>query len=131
MNQSQIHLLNIIKIGSILQKNKVELSYKKNYFSFLNLLYKHGIIQNFFKIKISFLTPYYKILIYFRYFFNKNNIRNLKILSKPSLYLHLNYSDICSLYDKKHILFFSTNKGILTSLQCKMLKIGGFVLFKC
>lgn len=131
MNKSQISLLLAIKIASTLQKERLQIPLKKVSIPFLITLYKHGIIQNFLKLGVSSNEKEPKCLIYLRYFFNKSIVKNLKILSKPSLYLHLRFTDICLLHDRKHTLFISTSKGILTNFECKIKKIGGIALFKC
>jgi small subunit ribosomal protein S8 len=131
MSRSHIHLLLTIKTASLLQKERVQVPLKFASLSFLTMLYKHGIIQNFIKIGSVFTIKQSKILIYLRYFFSKPIVKNLKFFSKPSLYLYLSFNDVCLINDKKHTLFISTSKGILTNLECKIKKIGGIVLFKC
>ena len=131
MNKNQIHLLLAIKTASILQKETLYFSLKIVSISFLTILYKQGLIQNFIKLNVKFFKKQIKILIFLRYFFNKLIFKNLKFFSKPSLYLYLNYTNICLTYDKKHTLFLSTSKGILTNFECKVKKIGGIILFKC
>jgi small subunit ribosomal protein S8 len=131
MSKAQIYLLLTIKTASLLQKENVKAPLKFISISFLITLYKHGIIQNFIKLGSVFFSKQPNILIYLRYFFTNSTVKNLKIISKPSLYLHLCFRDVCLIHDKKHTLFISTSKGILTNLECKLKKLGGIVLFKC
>lgn len=131
MNRSQIFLLLAIKTASILHKERIQLYLNKISMPLLVVLYKHGVIQNFTLLNNKLNKKSIKILIYLRYFFNKTVCKNLKFISKPSLFLFLSFSDICLLYDKRHTLFLSTSAGILTSLECKKKKIGGVALFKC
>jgi ribosomal protein S8 len=40
-------------------------------------------------------------------------------------------ADLCNIPDTKFVIFFSTDLGILTALECKKRKIGGKLLFIC
>ena len=55
---------------------------------------------------------------------NKNE--TLEILTK-----YFTLKDVSKISTKKLVLFFSTNKGILTSLDCKKHGLGGTLLFAC
>ena len=44
---------------------------------------------------------------------------------------YLQLKDLYKIKEKKNILILSTSKGLLTSLKCKELKIGGKILFTC
>ena len=131
MNKNQIIILSILKVASLFKKNTVSIYLNKNSISFILLLYKQGIIQNFFIFPSSLEKNKFKILIYLRYYFDKSIYKNLKIISKPSMLHYVHFSDLCLIYDKKHTIFISTSKGILTNFECKLKKLGGLVLFKC
>ncbi len=128
MNNQTITLLMLIKTASLENKNAFLITFKKSILKLLPVLYKQGIIQNF---SVVTILNKQKILINLRYSFNKPICKNIKLLSKPSLYLHLTFTDICLLCDKRHLLFLSTKKGILTSLECKIYGTGGTALFLC
>jgi small subunit ribosomal protein S8 len=130
MNKNLITLLSLLKVASIENKETILIPLKKANNKLLIALYKQGLIQNFTQVNsLSLSVP--KTLIRLRYSFNKSLCKNIKLLSKPSVYLYLNYESICRLYDKRHILFLSTNKGILTNFECKVLRVGGIALFTC
>lgn len=131
MTKSQIYLLLAIKTASTLQKDSIQISFKKTIIPLLITLYRQGLIQNFIKLGTNIVNNQKIFLIYLRYFFNKPVFKNLKFFSKPSSCLYFNFLDICLLQDKKHIVFLSTPKGILTNLECKVKKTGGLVLFRC
>ena len=125
-----ILLLSQIKNASTAYKNTLLISNTKSNLELLNLLYKEGLIQKF----INFYPTNKKtkkFIVHLRYYYNRSAFINLKILSKPTLPLILNFNEVCSIYDKRHILFLSTNQGLLTSLTCKKLGIGGIALFRC
>jgi small subunit ribosomal protein S8 len=130
MNKNFITLLSLLKVASVENKEIVQIPLKKANNKLLIALYKHGLIQNFTQVNsISLSNP--KTLIRLRYSFNNSFCKNIKLLSKPSVYLYLSYESICRLSDKRHILFLSTNKGILTNLECKIKRVGGIALFTC
>ena len=130
MNKNNLILLNLLKSASILQKNNIIVPLKKSNINLLILLYKQGLIQNFIFLSNTFFK-HPKILIKLRFFFNKSICKNLKLLSKPGLYLYLTFEEISLLYDKRHIIYFSTINGLLTNFACKKKQIGGIALFKC
>jgi len=130
MNKNFITFLSLLKVASIENKETILIPLKKAHNNLLIALYKQGLIQNFTQVN-SFSFSFPKTLIHLRYSFNKSLCKNIKLLSKPSVYLYLTYENICSLYDKRHVLFLSTNKGILTTFDCKVHRIGGIALFTC
>ncbi len=130
MNKNNLILLSLLKSASILQKNTLILPLKKSNINLLILLYKQGLIQNFTFLSNNFFK-HPKILIRLRFFFNKSIFKNFKLLSKPGLYLYLTFEEICLLYDKRNVIYFSTINGLLTQFECKKQKIGGIALFKC
>jgi ribosomal protein S8 len=130
MNKNIIIILMLLKVASLENKSSILVKKKKSNFRLLTSLYKEGFIQNFLQLEsLDFFKS--KCLISLRYSFLKPVFLNLKLLSKPSKYINLCFSDICLLYSKKHILFLSTSKGILTLFECKMYGIGGTALFIC
>ncbi len=130
MNKNIIIILMLLKVASLENKSSVLVKKKKSNFILLTSLYKEGFIQNF--VHFESLNVFNsKCLISLRYSFLKPTFLNLKLLSKPSKYINLRFSDICLLYSKKHVLFLSTSKGILTLIDCKTHGIGGTALFIC
>lgn len=128
MNKNLLSLLIILKAASLMQKESLQVQSIQVDYLLVKVLYKHGIIQNFIKQNNSCRST---ILIFLRYFFNVAAFQFFKILSKPSLVLHLKFRDLNLLHDKKHTLFLQTSKGILSNFECKVKKIGGIALFKC
>ena len=130
MNKKVINILMLIKAASIHSKKTALVPKKKSSFFILNSLYKEGIIQNF--LTINFLNKTRsKCLIYLRYSQHNLLSEKIKIISKPSKILYLTFYDISLLYDKNHLLFLSTSRGILTNFECKLYGIGGLALFSC
>jgi len=131
MNITLIQLLLKLKNASLARKEIVTIKYNKLCLDLLKLLYTEGFIQSFNiqTINSPFLKKQLQISITLRYFYNKPIFKNLKIVSKPSYVKYLKLKDLCKIVDKKSVLFLSTNKGLLTSLDCKKHQIGGTLLF--
>jgi ribosomal protein S8 len=130
MNINLIKFLSKLKNASISKQEVVSIDYNKLCLGVVKLLYKEGFIQSFSIKRISFSSNVeLKIFITLRYFNNKPIFKNLKIVSTPSRLNYLNIKDLSKISNKKIILILSTNKGLLTSLECKKHKIGGKLLF--
>ena len=71
----------------------------------------------------------FQTIITLRYSYNKPALKSLKIISTPSHSKYLTLKDISKIQDRKNILFLSTNRGLLTGIECKKNKIGGTLLF--
>lgn len=127
MNKLLINFLIIIKNTSLLKKNILKIFFNKKFILISKVLYKHGLIQDFWLEKD--LKTKLKIVIKLKYSTNFNNFLTLNLISKPSRSLFFSYKDLCKLYEKQAIYIFSTSIGYLTSLECKKAKIGGTLFF--
>lgn len=95
----------------------------------MKTLYKEGFIQSFKVVTDSKKVKTISVVL--RYYFNKPILSNLKLFSKPSLLKYMKVSDISNISDRKFVCFFSTNKGLLTTLECKKNRVGGKLIFMC
>ena len=129
MNNNIIKFLIELKNASLSRKETLIVEYSQLSDSLVKVLYKEGFIQSFRILKGK--SSERNILVILRYYFDKPVFSNLKLFSKPSHLRYMKFSDICSITDKKYVCFFSTNRGILTILECKKRKIGGKLLFMC
>ena len=71
----------------------------------------------------------FQIIISLKYSFNNGILNSLKIISKPSISLFLDYEKLCRVSEKNRILILSTDQGFLSGEECKKRKIGGKVFF--
>ncbi len=130
MNINLIKFLSKLKNASISKQEVISTDYNNLCLAVVKLLYKEGFIQSFSIKKVSFNSNVeLKIFITLRYFNNKPIFKNLRIVSTPSRLNYLNIKDLSKISNKKIVLILSTNKGLLTSLECKKHKIGGKLLF--
>ena len=133
MNFNTIKFLIKLKNAALARKEIVTAPYNKLSFDLVKCLYKEGFVQSFELSEINAVEneKKYEIKIVLRFFFYKCLLKNIKILSTPSLTKYFTLKDVSKISTKKLVLFFSTNKGILTSLDCKKHGLGGTLLFAC
>jgi small subunit ribosomal protein S8 len=131
MNTNLIKLLLQLKNASLVKKEVVEFNCNSLCLELLKLLYTEGFIQSFriLSKNRSDNEKQFQTTIMLRYSYNKPALKTLKIISTPSYSKYLTLKDISKIQDRKNILFLSTNRGLLTGLQCKKNKIGGTLLF--
>lgn len=131
MNTNLIKLLLQLKNASLVKKEVVEFNCNYLCLELLKLLYTEGFIQSFriLSKNRSDNEKQFQTTIMLRYSYNKPALKTLKIISTPSYSKYLTLKDISKIQDRKNILFLSTNRGLLTGLQCKKNKIGGTLLF--
>ncbi len=127
MNVLLINFLIAIKNAYILKKEVIEFFFNKKFILLSKVLYKNGLIQDFWLEKQKFNKL--KIIVTLKYFQNFSNFFNFKIVSKPSYSLIFSYKDLCKLYERQIIYIFSTSYGYLSSIDCKKLGIGGILFF--
>ncbi len=131
MNTNLIKLLLQLKNASLVKKEVIEFNCNSLCLELLKLLYTEGFIQSFriLSKNRSDNEKQFQTTIMLRYSYNKPALKTLKIISTPSYSKYLTLKDISKIQDRKNILFLSTNRGLLTGLQCKKNKIGGTLLF--
>jgi small subunit ribosomal protein S8 len=124
MNKQAVKFLISIKNGSLSKKTFTCFEYNVFLVNICVLLYKEGLIQSF-KIQEKIL------IVFFRYSYEKSVLKNLTILSTPSNTRYLNSVQMNRLTNKRKLFFVSTNRGLLTNVECKKQNCGGILLFSC
>lgn len=119
-----------LKNASSSKKETIRVKYSRIRKDMIDILYSEGFIQSF-EIVTDLLVSIKVILVTLRYYFSKALLDRLHLLSKPSHVRYTKLTDICNIPDRKFVVFFSTNKGTLTTLECKEHKVGGKILFIC
>jgi len=127
MHSNGVKFLLALKNASVLKKEIVFFYYNNLFLKLAKVLYRTGLIQNFCIEKKQ--NKNFQIIVSLKYSFNIGILNSLKIISKPSVSLFLDYEKICRISEKNRVLVLSTNKGFLTSEECKKKKIGGKVFF--
>nr|AAV84974.1 ribosomal protein S8 [Halimeda cuneata] len=87
--------------------------------SILDILVRHGFIQNFDQIQNQ------QFLVTFK---SKSVIRELQRLSRPGCRIYVSAQNIPQIRGQLGILFLSTSKGILSDREARYLKLGGEIL---
>ena len=96
----------------------------------VEILYTEGFIQSF-ELVTDSLSEAKMIIVRLRYYFGRSLLEGLQLLSKPSHVRYMKLLDISNLPDRRFVIFFSTDKGTLTTLECKKQRVGGKLLFIC
>lgn len=130
MNTNLTKLLLALRNSSLSKKESLTVEHSHIREKMVKALYSEGFIQSF-KLKLSSSEKLDQIWIKLRYCFDKSQLRDLKTLSRPSHEKYMKLADISNIPDKKFVIFFSTDLGFLTSLECKKKKVGGKLLFIC
>ena len=126
MNSTIIKFLVSLKNASWTSANKLVLNYDNFSLTILQVLYSSGLIQSY-----TILCKN-KVTIFLRKSFNKTLTQNLKLVSTPTQKISLDYKKIALIRKSTNsILFFSTDRGLLTVSECKKQKVGGVLLFTC
>lgn len=128
MNIYTIEFLIKLKNATLARKEKIITPFNRLSLELVKCLYREGFVQSF---HIEKHSNEQKITVFLRFFYNKGLLRDLKIISTPSFVRYLTLQDICKLNMRKSVMFFSTSKGILTTLECKKYQLGGSLLFLC
>ena len=122
-------MISIINNGQLAKKSVVKQYRKKSCEFILNIMWNEGFILGY---KYSKNNPKF-IKIFLKYKNGKSVINNMKILSKPSLRIYYSVKQLWKLEsDTRGLLILSTNKGFMSSNECKKKNIGGepFVVIK-
>lgn len=132
MNKKTINFLSQLKNASLINKEMIKVDCNKFIINILKILYDEGFILNF-KInkKENFFNETSEAIIHIRYMHSKPVLKDLEIISKPSLNRILSLNEICRIVAKKKFLLFSTNLGLLSLNDCKKNHVGGVLLFVC
>lgn len=56
---------------------------------------------------------------------NRPVINSIKFISKPSRRIYYSLNQIWKIDSNKSLFIFSTNKGLMTIMDCKKIKTGG------
>lgn len=122
MNFVQINLLIQLKNAALVGKEFLNLPYNYSCLKLLFFLYHEGLIQSF-SIKDN------NFFINLRFFNGINRLMNLKLLHKKSYANSFTYKMICKIKSDKNSIMFSTDKGLLNLINCKIKRVGGKILF--
>nr|YP_010428240.1 ribosomal protein S8 [Prosopanche bonacinae]USN93689.1 ribosomal protein S8 [Prosopanche bonacinae] len=116
MLNNVISLIITIQNASLSNKKIIKLNLKKTLNPILKILIKEGLIENFIKHKNNCIIIFKKKIF-------------VKIISKPSQRIYVNYNKIPKKLKGKGVFFISTSQGIMTDSEAKLNKIGGEILF--
>ena len=121
-------MVSIINNGHLAKKSFVMLVKKKSCEKILNILWDEGFILGY---KFSSKNPN-KLKIFLKYQNGNPVIKLIKTISKPRLRIYYSVKNLWKLDPSIGLLILSTNKGFMSSFQCKKQVVGGepFILIK-
>lgn len=126
MNIHVIQFLIKIKNATLFQKTSVLIRFNKEVIKFLKFLYAENFILSFYSVfKAN------TILIQLKRYFKTNLFANLKILATSTKISYITYFKLCKIINKNIFILLSTDKGMLTDINCKRKRVGGKFLFSC
>lgn len=125
-----VKLIFKLKNASSIRKEFFTIEYSQLRKDTITLLYNEGFLQSFEFVRYR-NNSCIDILVKLRYIFNKSLLEDLKLLSKPSHVKYMCLLDIYNIPDRRFVVFLSTDKGLITALNCKKSKVGGKILFVC
>nr|CAJ18188.1 ribosomal protein S8 [Halimeda hummii] len=124
MNDSLSDLFTRIRNAYLVGHNMVRVPLTSTNRSILEILVRHGFIQNFHKQEMP-TFPFQQFLVTFK---SKFVIRKLQRLSRPGCRLYASAQNIPQIRGQLGIIFISTSKGILSDREARYFKLGGEIL---
>lgn len=129
MNIKLIYFLNQLKNASLVNKSTVCIFSSKMTLRIATVLYEEGYLLSFKKKTMENGFSYLILRLKERNYIA--TFKNLKLCSTPSKSVYLPANQLFRIRMNYKLYVFSTNKGILTGLECKKEHIGGVLLFYC
>lgn len=110
-----------IQNGQLAKRNFIYYPRKKNYESFLKILWDDGFILGY---TVLSKKPT-KLKIFLKYKNTRPVIQSIKFISKPARRIYYSINQIWKINSSKSFIIFSTNQGLKSIIDCKKYKIGG------
>ena len=128
MIKTIIQILVILKNAAKVKHLSTSVPFSLVACKFLGFLYREGLIQSYFLSTNGCISVF---TVFLRYSDGVSVLINLKIVSRPSLFKSVTYSQLARLPQKLVFGAVSTDQQFLTLIECKKHKIGCCFLFKC
>lgn len=120
----------MIKFSNVIKQGIIS----NNLYGFINLntrnlhickkIYNHGLIHSY-----SIINNFNKIKIFYNSDQIKKTVYDIKIVSTPGNKIYISYKNLNQIHKRnKNIFILATSKGILTSEEALVIKIGGELL---
>ena len=117
--------LTIIRNGSMVKKESVDMPASKIIKSILEILQKEEYIDTFKSIEDK---KQGRLKVYLKYILGKPAIINIKRISRPGLRVYVNKEEIPRVLRGKGLAIISTSSGLVTDNQARQQGVGGEVL---
>lgn len=117
-------LISRLNIGIKLSEQSINVPYTKFNLNLLSLLLEQGCLQSFYVDNGEFIKSKIFIKVYLKYFEGQSVIKNIKLISKPSLRIYWNISTLANNFHRNNFQGFyvvSNKTGICTSTEVLLL----------
>lgn len=129
MDTKTLYFLNKLKNASASKNLVVNFVSSKKIKDIVKVLYELGLIQSY-KFSRKFKNQDFSLSYLTLFLKDKPVLKNLKIISKPSILRTFSVVDILRFQTSlTTTMVFSTNKGVLSHSDCIKLRVGGTLLF--
>jgi len=117
--------LTIIRNGSMVKKESVDIPASNIIKSILGILQKEEYIDTF---KFIEDKKQGRLKVYLKYISGKPAIINIKRISRPGLRIYVNKEEIPRVLRGKGLAIISSSSGLITDNQARQQRVGGEVL---
>jgi len=117
--------LTIIRNAGLAKKEDALIPYSSLVLTICDILKKEGYIENYRKIDENKKQT---VKVYLKYRNKKNVISRIEKISKPSLRVYVDKSNIPYVLNGRGTAVLSTSKGVFTDKEARKLGVGGEVL---
>lgn len=125
LNDPISNFLTIIRNGSMVQKESVDVPASKMILRLLEILKEDGFIEDFQHMKTNVQGSY---KVYLKYQGKQPSIIGLKRISKPGLRVYKMATEIPRVLNGLGIAILSTSKGVISGKEARKMNVGGEIL---
>lgn len=111
-----------IKNAYLARRGSVTIPYSKTKHGLASILFKRGFIEN---VKLKKSQARKELVVTLKFSKRKAALRDVKIVSKPSLRVYVSQKDIPRGYGRLGIVIISTSKGLMTGDMARKKGLGG------
>jgi|SRR3989338_6482280 len=120
-------ILTQLKNAQLAKKKKIKVPYSNLDMAVLEILSKHGFIE---EVSKKGRMPKRVIEIKLKYSENKGVIDGFKLISKPSQKIYSGFKNLKPVKQGYGIGVISTSAGVMTTMEARKKKTGGQLLFE-
>lgn len=127
MNRHLCNMISSIRNGQLSKKSYIILKRTNNQLceSVLNVLWDEGFVLGYRQVNFDSKKS---LKIFLKYKKGAPVINSISLISKPSLKVFFSLKNVWKFDSNQGVLVLSTNKGVMSAIECKKFKLGGQAL---